>query len=203
MTVTITGFETFTELADLVVDYGHAPGLLSRAQDIFIPFASKRLGRDLRSSANEDLAVLDADALGDPFPVPADFGSIRSIVPQDSKRQALRAKDQVSIQLVPNQGDRAFAYNIKNRAVTVRPFRAILYDFSYHTVPVLDAVNTTNQVLEDYPFLYLYAALLELHVYRQDEKQRAIALTTYLDEIALINRQQSRARMNAPASVGI
>jgi len=199
----MTGFADFAELSALVVDYGHASQLLERAQSVFIPFASLRIGRDLRSSANEAVAVLDAAVLGDPFAVPADFGSIRSITPQDSKRIALVNRDEVAITLVPNEGDRARFYNIRSKAVTVRPFRAINYDFSYHTVPELDATTTTNDVLASYPMLYLYAALLELHVFRQDEKQRAIALTTYLDEVALINKQQSRARANAPAAVGV
>ena len=179
------GFADFDDLVDTVLDYGHAPSLKDRAERIFVPFASLRIGRDLRSSANEDLAVLDAAALGDPFAVPADFASIRSITPQDSRRLALRSKDEVTITAMPDQGDRALAYNIRNRAVTVRPFKAISYDFSYHTVPVLDAVNTSNEVLESYPFLYLYAALIELYVYRQDGEQRAIALQTYLDEVQL------------------
>ncbi len=204
MTVSITGFSSFDELAALIVDYGHAPSLLERCQDVFIPFASIRLGRDLRSSANEAVVVLDGEASGDPIPVPADFGSIRSITPQQgSQPRALRAKDEVTINLVPTTGDRALAYNIRNRAITVRPFRAINYTFSYHTVPILNATETVNEVLTSYPMLYLYAGLLELHVFRQDEKQRAIALATYLDEVQLVNRQQSRARANAPAGVGV
>ena len=200
----MSGFENFSELAELIVDYGHAPQLLERAQGVFIPFASLRLGRDLRSSANEALAVLDGDTLGDPMPVPDDFGSIRSITPQQgSNPRALRAKDEVTITHVPTSGDRALAYMIRNRAITVRPFRAIDYDLSYHTVPVLDEQNPNNEVLTSYPMVYLYAGLLELQVYRQDEKQRAIALQTYLDEVRLINRQQSRARQNAPAGVGV
>ena len=204
MTVTITGFDSFNELADLIVDYGHAPSLLERARVVFIPFASLRLGRDLRSSANEALAVLDGDALGDPLPVPDDFGSIRSITPQQGANpRALVARDEVTIRLVPSSGDRALAYMIRNRTITVRPFRAVNYDFSYHTVPVLNEANPDNEVLTSYPMLYLYAGLLELHTFRQDEKQRAIALQTYLDEVRLVNRQQSRARQNAPAGVGV
>jgi hypothetical protein len=199
----MSGFADFAELAALVVDYGHAPQLLERCQSVFIPFASLRLGRDLRSSANEAVAVLDGSALGDPMPVPDDFGSIRSITPQDSRRIALRSRDEVAITIAPKQGDRALFYNIRNRAITVRPFRGVNYDFSYHTVPVLDATTTTNEVLASYPMLYLYAALLELHTFRQDGNQRQTALQTYLDEVALINKQQSRARANAPAAVGV
>lgn len=199
----MSGFANFAELVQLVIDYAHRPDHQERAESIFIPFASLRLGRDLRSSANESIAVLDADALGDPFPVPADFGSIRSITPQGTHQRALKFRDEVAIQSMPTNGPDALYYNIRNREITVRPFRGVLFDLSYHTVPKLDATDTVNDVLVQYPMLYLYAALLELHTWTQDERARGTALNTYLDEVKLVNRQQSRARQNAPAGVGV
>lgn len=199
----MSGFANFAELVQLVIDYAHRPDLEERCENVFIPFSSLRLGRDLRSSANEAIAVLDADALGDPFPVPIDFGSIRSITPQGTHQRALKFRDEVAIQSMPTNGPRALYYNIRNEEITVRPFRGVLYDFSYHTVPELDATTTTNAVLTRYPMLYLYAAMVEIHTWTQDAAQRTVALQTYVEEVKVVNRQQARARQNAPAGVGV
>ena len=200
----MSGFANFNELTALVVDYAHHAELLERCQNVFVPMASVRIGRDLRSRHNEDVATLDGAALGDPMPVPADFGSIRSLsFINGSRICALSAKDEVSIRLVETQGNVPRAYNIQDSTIIARPFKGGDYLLSYHTVPVLDDTVTTNDVLTNYPQLYLYAALLELHVWTQDSELRAQALDTYKGEFHAINRQQARARMNAPAAVGV
>ena len=199
----MSGFANFAELAALVVDYAHRPDHQERCENIYIPFASLRIGRDLRSFQNESVAVLDGEALGDPMPVPADFGSIRSITPQKSRAKALKARDEIAITLLPTTGADAIYYSLHNSAITVRPFQGLKYDLSYHTVPVLTAANPTNNVLTRWPMLYLYASLVELHTWTQDEKARGTALATYLDEVRLVNRHQGRARQSAPQGVGV
>ena len=200
----MTGFANFTELSALVVDYAHRPDLLERAENFFIQLASLRIGRDLRSQHNETVAELDGTVLGDPMALPDDFGSIRSVWFQGSRGpNALVSKDEVSITLVETQGDRPRAYMIRDGNLYPRPFNGGKYLLSYHTVPVLDVTNDTNAVLTNYPQAYLYAALIELHVWTQDKPNRDQALEFYTSELRAINRQQSRARANAPASLGV
>jgi len=199
----MTGFANFAELTALVVDYGHRPELLERCESVFVPFASQRLGRDLRSMDNETVTTLDAEVLGDPMALPGDFGSIRSLW-FDGQRgpHRLRSRDEVAITLTPKNGAVSRFYMIRNKSLTVRPFVASKFTLSYHTVPVLDATDDTNDVLATYPYLYLYAALVELHTFAQDDEQRARAVQTYSEEIRIVNRQVSRARADSPAGVG-
>ena len=199
----MTGFANFAELTALVVDYGHRPELLERCESLFVPFASLRLGRDLRSMDNETVASLDGSILGDPMALPDDFGSIRSLW-FDGQRgpHRLRSRDEVAITLTPKNGNIPRFYMIRDNAITTRPFSQGLYTLSYHTVPVLDATNDANDVLTNYPYLYLYAALVELHTFAQDDEQRARAVQTYTEEIRIVNRQVSRARADSPAGVG-
>ena len=199
----MSGFANFAELTALVVDYAHRPELLERCQNIFVPFANLRLGRDLRSMDNEAVASLDGSILGDPMALPDDFGSIRSLwFDGQNGPHRLRSRDEVAITRTPKNGNIPRFYMIRDNAITTRPFSQGLYTLSYHTVPVLDATNDTNDVLTNYPYLYLYAALLELQVFVQDSEQRQGAVDTYNSEVKLVNRQVSRARADSPAGVG-
>ena len=199
----MTGFANFAELTALVVDYAHRPELLERCESIFVPFASLRLGRDLRSMENETVVTLDGSILGDPMALPDDFGSIRSLwFDGQNGPHRLRSRDEVAITLTPKSGNIPRFYNIRNQAITARPFSEGLYTLSYHTVPALDATNDVNGVLTQYPYLYLYAGLVELQTFTQDDEQRARAVQTYTEEIRVVNRQVARARADSPAGVG-
>ena len=199
----MSGFANFSELADLVVDYAHRPDLLERTQNVFIPFSSRRLGRDLRSMDNETVATLDRDVLGDPMALPDDFGSIRSLwFDGQNGPHRLRSRDEAQITRQAKSGAIPRFYMIRDDGITIRPLTGALFTLSYHTVPVLDATNDTNDVLTNYPYLYLYAALVELQVFAQDDEQRARAVQTYSEEIRIVNRQVARARADAPAGVG-
>ena len=199
----MSGFANFTELADLVVDYAHRPDLLERTQNVFIPFASARLGRDLRSMDNETVATLDRDVLGDPMALPDDFGSIRSLwFDGQNGPHRLRSRDEAQITRQAKSGNIPRFYMIRDDAITIRPLSGALFTLSYHTVPVLSAADPENDVLANYPYLYLYASLVELQVFVQDDDQRARAVQTYSEEIRIVNRQVARARADSPAGVG-
>ncbi len=199
----MSGFANFGELADLVVDYAHRPDLLERTQNIFIPFASARLGRDLRSMSNEAVVSLDGEVLGDPMALPDDFGSIRSLwFDGNNGPHRLRSRDEAQITRQAKTGATPRFYMIRDNAITTRPFVASLHTLAYHTVPVLNETDDENDVLTNYPYLYLYASLVELQVFVQDDDQRARAVQTYSEEIRIVNRQVARARADAPAGVG-
>jgi hypothetical protein len=196
--------DNFANLGDTIVDYGHRPTLLQRALDIFIPLASVRIGRDLRSDANETVVTLDGAVLGDPMPVPADFAAIRSLwFNGQNGPHLVKSRSEITILCTPKNGAIPRFYMIRNKEITVRPFVASLYTLSYNTIPVLDGTTTVNAVLTEHPMLYLYAGLLELHTWTQDAEQRAGALQTYQTEIAVINRAESRKRASAPQAIGV
>ena len=194
-------FENFTELADLVADYAHRPNLVQRIKDTFIPLTSNRLGRDLESRHNE--ALLDFSDPPNPIPLPDDFGKVRSVwYLRGTSTRALEARDDTAITFAPTSGSDPLYYMIRNGAIEARPFRSGSYTLSYFSIPQLDADNPTNDVLANFPQLYIYGALIEVHTWTQDIEQRNLALSTYADEIKLINRAENRQRFNAPAAVG-
>ena len=184
-------FANRDELAAAVVDYAHRPNLLQRTLDYFIPLCNVRLGRDLESRSNESQTILDGELLGDPMPLPADFGKVRALVWQGATGYvALRARDPLAINGMPTKGSPPSWYNIRDKSIYVRPFVSGNYELNYYAEPVLDATTTTNDVLARHPQLYLYGALIELHVWTQDPDQREAALAFYRSEINEINKQE-------------
>lgn len=193
----------FASLVAVVADYSHRPDLTDQIEDNFIQLASVRIGRDLKSSATEQLVTLDGVALGNPLTLPSDFSQIRSINWESGPRPvSLSARDEISITAVPSQGD-PFAYNIRDGAINVRPFVSSDYTLSYYGIPILNAANPTNNVLTRHPQIYLYAALVELQIWTQDAEQRALALDAYRGETEVTNRNERRARMNTTLAVGV
>lgn len=192
----------FDELASLITDYGKRPRLLDRVKQTFIPLANIRIGRDLRSKANEAVVELDGEALGNPMPLPLDYAAPSALVWKAARGDVvLDSRDAELINNIPDQGN-PFAYNIRGGNIYVKPFVSGKYELTYYQVPVLDEDNQTNAVLTSHPQLYLYGALVELYVWTMDAAHRDEALNFYQSEVKLINRDESRSRAASLASVG-
>ena len=196
---------TFQELIDTVADYGHRSDLTDQIGDTFIPFASLRLGQSLKSIENEVVVTLQPTA--NPFELPDDYGSIRSLeFLQAGGPRTLRSTGRHDInRFSTTTGTGGFprVYNVLGGKIDARPFLAGDYDLNYYSVPKLDAINTTNDVLDAFPNLYLYASLIEFHTWTQDREQRETVLKTFVDEVGLINRNAERGRYDAPAQIGV
>ena len=196
---------TFSELVDLVADYGHRGDLTSQIGDTFIPFASIRIGQALKSIDNEKVETLNPS--DNPFDVPADFGSIRSLEYLEARGpRTLKATGRHDINRfssLAGTGGFPIVYNVIGRQFDARPFISGEFSVNYYAIPTLDGSNPTNAVLDSYPNLYLYAALIEFHSWTQDKEQRDIAVGVFNSEVGNINRNSERARYDAPAQIGV
>ena len=72
--------------------------------------------------------------------------------------------------------------------------------FSNPSALVID--TDTNDVLTNYPYLYLYAALVEGFFYTQDAGGREKALENYTSEVSELNRQSANADAGAQLTMG-
>lgn len=197
----MSGFADFAEMVQLIIDYGHNKRLQEQCENVFIPLASLRIGRDLQSKHNESVAIIPS---ADPLPLPTDFGAIRSLRYQGANGpNALRSRDASAINLYAKTGGGRPAYYSLNAAgIETRPVVSGNFELLYWNTPVLSATDPTNPVLAAHPMLYLYAGLIELHVWTQDREQRQNALDTYTTEYKLINRAEARSRADKPQAIG-
>ncbi len=181
-------------LAQTIAGYMHREDLGQQISSIFIPFATQRIGRDLRSQANN--AVIDFEMTANPETLPINFADIRSLSIDDNHGQRLiRSGTLNEMAQYSNAGGRAIYYQINADMLSVSPAQLGTYKLDYFAYPEpLLTDESTNAVLSAYPYLYLYAALVEGFFYTQEPGGHDKAMAQYLSEIEKINKQSASVR---------
>ncbi len=193
---------TRTELEALIAQYMHRTDLTGQIPE-FINFATIRIGRMLQSASNEALANLVVSA--NPTALPADYARMRSVT------QAQTGGD---VTIFPvgaarfnhfSQQGVGVVYHIQGKFIEFAPLGAGTYVLDYFQIPAaLTSGASTNQVLEDLPFLYLYASLVEANIFVQDPEQSNAMLAIFTAEVEDENRRTSAANAGGmPAMHGV
>lgn len=172
-------------------------------QDTFIQLSHDRIFRDLRVQENMINVTLTAAQL---MPLPADFIDVRELSYMNGSRRVVlssvgrhRFSLSVSITGFPT------VYSIMGDEVEVAP-RTLPADFSlwyWQKLPQMVNPTDTNVILTTYPYLYLYALLLEGAVYIQDDTMRATAAETYLTEVQRVNQRADESRHGEAPVIGV
>jgi hypothetical protein len=192
---------TRIELQQAVQNYTHRGDLVTQIPG-FIDLATKRLGRDLRSAANEK--VIDFAVVSNPQQLPIDYAQIRSLVYPGANGNvwisATPMKMAANAQQLPQSGQPMY-YSIASKQITITPSALGAYKLDYWCEPAALAIDSdTNQVLIDYPDLYLYATLAEAFFYIQDGDLHKASKDQYREELRMINIQTEQSNAgSAPA----
>lgn len=186
------------ELEDRIAAYLHRTDL---AGDIpgWIEFATQRIGRDLRSDWNYKYESLSISAV--PYELPADLRELRSVIIQrNGGPMQLRSIPSHEFSKVGGSGTPAW-YVVRGRDLDVAPFQADDYELGYwYTPETLTVGADTNDVLENYSFIYLYACLFEGAIFLQDPTMELKYREIYLQEVSMINTESAKRRQgDAPA----
>ncbi len=195
-----------SDLITLVESYLHrADSTLDDNIGSWIDFATKRIGRDLRSQENE--TSLDLTPVGNPVALPADYRAMKVIqYPADGNADiALRSVPSATIARVTNTGSSPALYSISGFLMTIKPFQAKTFSTVYWSEPAaLVSAGDENPVLTAYPYIYLYAVLIEANAWLQDFAARSQWLAVYAGEVGATNEQSQSADVgNTPAMFGV
>lgn len=192
---------TRDELAAQVADYLHRTDLTAQILG-FIDFATRRIGRTLRTPENQ---VIENLALSNPHTLPATFREMRRVWSDQSRGPiALQSLGLHAFTRISKQGTPGY-YTISKDQLEITPFASGTFTLDYFVEPdELDTGPSTNAVLDAYPYLYLYASLIEASVFVQDEARAGALIGVYNTEIDQLNRQARKARAgDTPAMVGV
>ena len=116
---------TFNELRDAILDYAHTPHLTTQVEGFFIELATLRIGRDLKSLANE-ITLPFADQQP-PLTLPLDFGQIRNVTHIGPRGpRVLESRSANTLWPLQRSGftNTPVSYNIRNGSVVVAPLAA-------------------------------------------------------------------------------
>jgi hypothetical protein len=188
------------ELESLVASYMHRTDLATQIPG-FIDFATKRLGRMLRSQENETTLTWVTDQ--NPFVLPADYRGMRAVsVAQDRGPKTLTAVSLQQINRLASIGIPA-TYAVSGKTITFAPYQASTITIDYWNEPA--ALNTgtdTNAVLTEYPYLYLYASLVEAAIYVEDAEKASTMSDVLLGEVDQVNSMSRDANAGGLPSMG-
>jgi len=194
----------FGELKTLVADYGHRtdPQTISRIGG-FVDLATRRIGRDL--TAQENTTILDPfQPVSGMAPLPADYRTMKEIsYLQATQRRQLKSASVDTLAKYAATANAALFYKVHGLFIELKPFATRDYRLIYYNSPAaLVDDEDENQVLTEYPFLYLYASLVELWFYVQNGGAYTSSLETYTSEINETNRQSLNAAAGAQLTIG-
>lgn len=164
-----------------------APGL--------IQLAEVRIGRDLQRMQHRRLMATVTGTLADgAAPLPADFGTLRSVeVPWGAGSAVLRPLDAVTQETVASV---PAGYWIDGTTLRIVGGGTSAYTLNYfRKLPSLAVA--TNWLITDAPDLYLYATLLEAAPYLKNDARIAVWREGYTSAIAAIEDENNRARSAA------
>jgi len=200
---------TRDEIVQLIISYSKRPDLQTEIEEYFLPLSESRIGRDLRSFENETTADVTFPLDSNIAQLPADYGMIRAVYPPGGNGQALKSVDTISIAIYRQQPGRPGVYNIRGAGgggvselseIEVRPYGGgDVLPIYYFTRPQFGVNGEANAVSVRWPQVYLYAALIELHIWEKNAEALQFVNGLYGAEVKPINRDAARARGSKPA----
>lgn len=172
-------------------------------QDTFVQLSHDRIFRDIRPQENVTLAtIVPTSTLVD---LPVDFIDIRELSAMNGNRRVvLSAVGRHRFAISASQTGFPTVYSIIGDQVEVAPttLPAEFKLWYWQKLPQLINNTDTNVILTAYPYLYLYAMMIEGAVFIQDDTMRALAVETYLNEIERVNRQADNSRFGEAPVLG-
>ena len=210
--------DTISDLRVEIAEYLHREDFSDGQLDNFIDSASKRIGVLLRTDANlaNQLLIALADLTGKTVNLlPSNFVEMRyvsaAIGTAPGEFRVLSPIAQTDAGRVPVTGTKPAFYYLESfteapggeaaqMAVVVTPAGGSEeIHAQYWFRPTLTAASPASPVLTAYPYLYLYASIIEAHIFTQDYPQRDQVLIIYAEELKVANEGGMAARV-APMS---
>ena len=173
-------------------------------QDTFIQLSELRIVRDLRVRENQVMTtIVPTSNLLD---LPADFIDLREISYKNGNRVVvLSSVGRHRLSIATSQTGRPGVYSIIGDQMEVGPITMPAEFTLWYWQKQSPLVNPTdtNVLLTAYPYIWLYAMLVEGSVYIQDDTMRETATQTYLAEVQRVNVRESEGRFGEAPVIGV
>ena len=173
-------------------------------QDTFIQLSEARIFRDLRPQENVvKTTIVPTSNLVD---LPADFIDVRELSAKNGRRVVvLSSVGRHKLAVATSITGFPVVYSIIGDQFEVGPI-TIPAEFTlwyWFKSPALVNNTDTNILLTTFPYIWLYAMLVEGSVYIQDDTMRQVAIDTYLTEVQRVNQRASQSRFGEAPVLGV
>lgn len=178
---------------------------VTNSLDDFISLAENDIDKSLQLRTNEKRALATINNVDRFITLPTGFiemRSLRILVGVDWEDVMFRVPDGLNIK---ETAGTPYFYTINKQIEFDRvPDQSYQLEMVYYKkLTPLSATNTTNNVLTDYPDLYLYGALTHLYKWARDEENASYYDNIFNQAIARANMQEKRGRYGASPQIAL
>lgn len=191
---------TYNELKEVIADFANR-GDLQKQIPLFIQLTEARLNRDVRHWRMEKRAA--AEVVGERFPLPCDW--VETIKVKADGRP-LRLADAFMVDAVDHEHHRPSAGNLYYRHTgdQLELFPAqdkpVSFELEFIAkVPSLGDNQTTNWLLDEFPDVYIYGAMLQVAPFLHDDQRVPIWAQAYGEAVSAANLSSDRAKYSGTA----
>ena len=190
----------YSELQSVIADFANRQDLASQIPT-FIQLTEARLNRDIRHWRQEKRA--QAQVTGERFPLPCDWLETIKVI-ADGK--PLRLADAFEVDRVDHAAQRAFVANHFYRhtgdELELIPASDGPVDFEIEyvaKVPSLSDEQPTNWLLEEFPDVYIYGAMLQVAPFLHDDQRIAVWTQAYGEAVSSANISSDKSKYSGSA----
>jgi hypothetical protein len=191
---------TYDELKSSIADTLNRDDLTTVIPS-FISLAEAALNRDLRHWRNENRAIAPVNSRY--TALPSDFVEpIRMELSGDKTKVSLMSHYEMQTlrQSTSDRSGKPRNYNITQGEVELYPTPDSTYNlemYYYGKIPNLSGAAPANQVLTNFPDVYLYGSLLHSAPYLGDDQRTMVWAALYKEAVSAINTQSEKAKQGA------
>jgi len=193
-------FLNYSELQSVIADFANRQDLASQIPT-FIKLTEARINRDVRHWRMTKRA--EAQVTGERFPLPCDWVSTVQV---KANGKPLRLADAFQVDSVDHAAQRAFVANHFYRhtgdELELVPASDGPVDFEIEyvaKVPSLSDEEPTNWVLEEFPDVYVYGAMLQVAPFLHDDQRLPLWTQAYGEAVSAANISSDRAKYSGSA----
>lgn len=162
----------YTDLTAAIADWGNRTDLTSQIPD-FIRLTEARMVSDFVDNGLQFKLAETETITTATNPITLDSGyrgTIQAYIETDPKRVLdYMPPDDFYRRYVSSETGRPRSYTIRQQNMYIGPEADATYNIEHWFIKMPDiATDTTNEILTNYPNIYLFGALTELHAYLRD-----------------------------------
>jgi hypothetical protein len=196
--------DTYNNLVKEIVDFSHREDLAGKIASFINLSETTMYANDVELLAVRSMeTITTALTTGEFLALPADYESfrgIRLITPNNVGKLNYQAPQQMFNDAVP---DRPSFFTIVGNQIQFNcvPDAEYTVQFQYFKKATpLSPTNQTNDILTNYPNIYLFGSLAALFGYAQDTQQEALYINKFIGAIRGANKSDKKGRYGpAPA----
>ena len=183
----------YTKLKSVIADFSNRQDLDSQIPT-FIELTEARLKRDLRDQVRMTKRA-EAMVYGEYFPLPCDWCETVKVIADGS---VLRLTDGFNIERVEPSGGPKFYRHVGDQLQLLPAVGAenkpVRFEMEYLAFPeALSDTNPSNWVLETYPDIYIYGAMLQIAPFLHDDARVPLWTQAYGEAVSSANVASDKA----------